>query len=201
MAKINIIHDKPLIEDIFQYDVIIVGTGIHNMMGNGFQHDIKINFPYVEKAVKKTPYADSRKLGTVTIIKEIDKPIFCVAFIHKGGFRKDINPDYLNYDALKQALKLVDEHFENKSIACPLLGTSNFDGNGDKLKIMEMFNNLSDKNDYYVYDYEQRDYREVDNEKWNEIISMIGKKSYDEIRQLKNEYIKRRKYGIFNGND
>ena len=48
MAKINLIHNRHLIEDIFDYDVIIVGTGIHNALGNGFQHDIKINFPAVE---------------------------------------------------------------------------------------------------------------------------------------------------------
>ena len=43
MPKINVIHDKPLIEDVFNYDVIVLGTGIHNALGNGFQYDIKIN--------------------------------------------------------------------------------------------------------------------------------------------------------------
>ena len=77
---ITIVKDKPLIEDIFDYDIIIVGTGIHNALGNGFQYDVKINFPFVEEAVKKTPYADKRKLGTVTVINK--QPIFCVGFIH-----------------------------------------------------------------------------------------------------------------------
>ena len=98
MAKINIIHNKHLIEDIFDYDVIVLGTGIHNALGNGFQYDVKINFPIVEETVKKTPYADPRKLGTVTVIN--GKPVFCVGFIHQGGYRKDLTPDYLKYDAL-----------------------------------------------------------------------------------------------------
>lgn len=195
MAKINLIHDKYLIEEIFDYDVIIVGTGIHNALGNGFQHDIKINFPIVEETVKKTPYADVRKLGTVTVVNT--KPIFCVGFIHQGGYRKDLTPDYLKYDALENVLSLIDDNFEGKRIATTLIGSSKFDGNGDKNKIIELFERLSDKNQYFIYDYEQRDYRELNNEKWNNIISLVGKIPYEELRKLKDEYIKERKYGIY----
>ena len=195
MAKINIINQVPLIEKVFDYDVIIIGTGIHNALGNGFQYDIKINFPKVETTVKKTPYADPRKLGTVTVINET--PIFCVGFIHKGGYRKDLSPDYLNYDSLKEVLELINENFENKKIACPLLGCSKYDGNGDKNRVLEIFNKLSDRNEYFIYDYEQRDYREVNNEKWNEIISKVGKIPYEELRKLKDEYINIRKNGIY----
>lgn len=195
MAKINLIHDKYLIEEIFDYDVIIVGTGIHNALGNGFQHDVKINFPIVEETVKKTPYADVRKLGTVTVVNT--KPIFCVGFIHQGGYRKDLTPDYLKYDALENVLSLIDDNFEGKRIATTLIGSSKFDGNGDKNKIIELFERLSDKNQYFIYDYEQRDYRELNNEKWNNIISLVGKIPYEELRKLKDEYIKERKYGIY----
>ena len=159
MSKVNnrhIIKNRPLIEDIFDYDVIIIGTGIHNALGNGFQYDIKINFPKVEQMVKSTPYADPRKLGTVSVLNET--PIFCVGFIHQGGYRKDINPDYLNYSALEDVIKLVNE--------------------------------------YYIYDYEQRDYREINNEKWAKINSLVGKIPYEELRKLKDEYIRIRKYGI-----
>ena len=194
MAKINIIHNKHLIEDIFDYDVIVLGTGIHNALGNGFQYDVKINFPIVEETVKKTPYADPRKLGTVTVIN--GKPVFCVGFIHQGGYRKDLTPDYLNYDSLKNVLSLTDENFENKRIACPLIGCSKYDGNGDENAVLTLFKALSDRNEYFIYDYEQRDYREVNNEKWNEIISKVGKIPYEELRRLKDEYIKIRKYGI-----
>lgn len=195
MATISLIHDKPLIEDIFDYDVIIVGTGIHNALGNGFQHDIKINFPIVEETVKKTPYADVRKLGTVTVVNT--NPIFCVGFIHQGGYRKDLTPDYLKYDALENTLNLINDNFEGKRIATTLIGCSRFDGNGDKNKILDMFDRLSENNEYFIYDYEQRDYREVNNEKWNEIMSLVGKISYEELRRLKDNYIKERKYGIY----
>ena len=192
---ITIVKDKPLIEDIFDYDIIIVGTGIHNALGNGFQYDVKINFPFVEEAVKNTPYADKRKLGTVTVINK--QPVFCVGFIHQGGFRKDLKPDFLDYKALTEVLALIDDNFENKRIATTLIGCSQFDGNGDRDKVLEIFSGLSDKNEYFIYDYEQRDYRQVHNEKWAEILSMVGKIPYNELRKLKNEFKKIKKYGIW----
>ena len=194
MAKITLVHDKPLIEDIFNYDIIIVGTGVHNALGNGFQYDVKINFPLVEYVVKQTPYADPRKMGTVSVINET--PIFCVGFIHQGGYRKDLTPDYLNYDAVRDVLHLVDTNFKEKKIATTLIGCSLFDGNGDKNQVLEIFNGLSDNNEYFIYDYEQRDYREVHNEKWAEITALVGKIPHEELRKLKDEYIKIRKFGI-----
>lgn len=194
MAKLEFIHDKPLIEDVFDYDLILFGTGTYNALGNGFQYDVKINFPIVEETIKKTPYADPRKLGTISVIN--GNPIFCVGFIHTGGFRKDINPDYLNYNALNDVLILIDENFENKRIGMPLIGCSKYDGNGDREKVIEMIRKLSDKNTYFIYDYEQRDYRTVNNEKWAELTSKVGKIPYEDLRRLKDEYIKIRKYGI-----
>lgn len=199
MAKIIMIHDKPLIEDVFKYDIIIVGTGIHNALGNGFQYDVKINFPFVESTVKKTPYADIRKLGTVTVIN--GKPIFCVGFIHKGGYRKDLVPDYLDYNSLKEVLSLIDENFEHKRIATSMIGCSVYDGNGDKEKVLQLFNELSSSNEYYIYDYEQKDYRTSNNDVWSKIISLVDKIPYSELRELKDEYIKQRKYGIYEVND
>lgn len=195
MAKITIVENKELIEDIFQYDVIIVGTGIHNSLGNGFQHDVKINFPFVEAALKKTPYADARKLGTVTVVDST--PLFCLAFIHKGAYRKDLNPAFLDYNALREVLHLIDKNFQKKRIATSFIGCSQFDGNGEKDKVLELFNGLSNENEYFIYDYEQRDYREVNNEKWARIIAQVDKLSYQEFRHLKDEYIKIRKYGIW----
>lgn len=194
MANIIFVHDKPLIEDVFDYDVILIVTGIHNTLGNGVQYDIKINFPHVERAIKQTPYADPRKLGTVSVIK--DNPIFCVGFVHQGGYRRDITPDYLNYKAVEDILNVIDNHFIDKKIATTVIGCSQFDGNGDKNKVLSIFKSLSDKNTYFIYDYEQRDYREIHNERWAEITSMVGKIPYEELRALKDEYIKIRKYGI-----
>ena len=61
-----------------------------------------------------------------------------------------------------------------------------------QLKRALWFNN----NNFFIYDYEQRDYREINNEKWAEITSLVGKIPYQELRKLKDEYIKIRKFGI-----
>jgi len=195
MSKVTLIENKPLIEDIFSYDIILLGTGIHNTLGNGFLHDIKINFPFVDDAIKKTPYGDVRKLGTVTVIKHT--PLFCVGFIHKGAYRKDLKPDYVDYEALKNILELVDGRFSGQKIACTLIGCSPYDGGGNEEKVREMFNELSGQNEYFIYTYEQRDYRTVNNEKWSKIIEQVGKIPYEELRALKDRYIKERKYGIY----
>lgn len=198
MSQIHIINDIPLIEDVFKYDVIIVGTGIHNALGNGFQYDIKINFPEVENMVKKTPYADSRKLGSVSILNI--QPIMCVCFIHKGGYNKYNHNEYIDYESLSNALELIDKHFDNMKIATTLIGCSCFDGNGNKDKVIDIFNHLKGTNDYFIYDYEQRDYREVNNEKWHKINKLVGKIPHSELRKMKDEYIEQRKFGIYNKN-
>ena len=75
---ITIIKNIPLINDVFNYDVILVGTSINNALGNGFQRQIRINFPIVDKINKTTNYGDPRKLGTVKVINST--PIFCLCY-------------------------------------------------------------------------------------------------------------------------
>lgn len=199
MAKITLQCEKKLIEEVYSYDVVIVGTGIHNTLGNGFQYDVKINFPTVEEVVKAGKYADPRKLGTVSVVNLT--PVFCVAYIHKGSYRKDLKPEYLDYDALELCLKLINENFEGKRIATTLIGCGEFDGNGDRERVLDMFRSLPGDNEYFIYDYEQKDYREVNNAEWRTIIDQVGKIPYEELRKLKDEYIHRRKYGIYNNTE
>ena len=44
----------------------------------------------------------------------------------------------------------------SKHIACPLLGSSRFDGNGDKDKILSIFNDTIKDLDLTIYDYYQK---------------------------------------------
>ena len=104
------------------------------------KYDVKINFPKVEKAVKKTPYADVRKLGTVTVIN--DKPIFCVGFIHKGGYRKDVNPDFLDYNSLKESLNDYNNN--------PIYYISKEDGNNLICNYIESNIDLWEFDDYLL---------------------------------------------------
>jgi hypothetical protein len=97
------------------------------------------------------------KLGTILECKSEGEPTFCLCFITKGfNFRPDLESDYLSYEALEKALKLVNVKYKNKKIACPLLGSSRFDGNGDKGKIMEIFNNTLSNVECTIFDYFQK---------------------------------------------
>ena len=45
--------------------------------------------------------------------------------------------------------------YKGKNVACPFLGTSKFDGNGDKEKVLEILSNNSSNINLSIFDYEQ----------------------------------------------
>lgn len=192
---ITIIKDKPLINEVFDYDAILVGTGIVNALGNGFQYQVKVNFPDVDKANKSTNYGDIRKLGTVKVIGLT--PVFCLLYIFKTKQRPDKNPDYLDYDALKKCMSLINTAFHGKRIATTFIGASKFDGNGDKQRILEILENEAKDIDLYIYDYEQLTKDEDRNKRWRNITSQIGNISTEKYRELKKRYYWENAYGIF----
>ena len=192
---IKIIKDKSLIYDVPNYDVILIPTSINNALGNGFQYEIKKAFPEVDNANKNTPYGDVRKLGTVQVV-ESDTIIFCLLYINKGRYRPDLNPDYLNYEALESCMKIINANFKDKKIASTLIGYDRYEGDGDKEKILSIIENNSDNIDLTIYDYEQKDKEQVRNNKWIKIIDSIGKVSKEEYRQMKIKYFWEETFGL-----
>lgn len=194
---INIIKDKDLIYDIFKYNVILIGTSTYCSLGNGFQHDIKINFPLVNEANINTKYADPDKLGTILNVnyRNID---FCLCYINSGRFRPDLQKDFLNYDALRKCLQEVNNIFQNKKIASTLIGSSIFDGNGDKEKIIKIINEECANCDITLYEYEQESVQDRNYREWHYVKSLIGKVSKEEYYKAKKEYLWRKKHGIWN---
>lgn len=192
---ITIIENKPLIYDVYNYDVILVPTSINNALGNGFQYEIKKSFPYVDEVNKTTAYGDVRKLGTVQVTT-VNNLTFCLLYINKGRYRPDLNPDYLNYEALESCMKLINEHFKDKKIASTILGHSIYEGNGDKEKIIDIIKNNSNNINLTLYDYQQQDRETVRNQKWKEIVDAIGKVSQEEYREMKKLYLWQNAYGV-----
>lgn len=189
---------KPLINDVFQYEVILFGMGINNSMNNGFAREIKVNFPNVHEEELTTKYGDLRKYGTIKVINQ-NNIVFCPCYFYKGGFNKRFNEEQVDYDSLKKCLQEIKHWFHGKKIATPILGTSNYDGNGDKDKIICIFNEIFDNEDITLYDFEQDDY---DKRYFQEILKLrcerkekvINKITYNEKRS---DIEWERLYGIY----
>ena len=153
---INIIKDVDLYEHVDEYDAVLIGTNTYCTMSQGIQLQVMLNYPYVYDKNLETKYADPEKLGTIIDCKSDGEPTFCLCFICGGNFRPDLQKDYLSYESLEKCLRLVNLLYRGKKLAAPLLGASRFDGNGDRDKIMEIFNNTIKDVDLTIYDYHQK---------------------------------------------
>ena len=154
---INIIKDVDLFEHVDEYDAVLIGTNTYCTMSQGIQLKVMLNYHYVYEKNLETKYADPEKMGTILECKSDGEPTFCLCFITNSyNFRPDIQKDYLSYESLEKCLGLVNLLYRGKKIATTLLGASRFDGNGDRDKIMEIFNNTIKDVDLTIYDYHQK---------------------------------------------
>jgi hypothetical protein len=153
---IKVIKDVDLYNHVGEFDVVLVGTNNYCMMSQGIQLNIMLNYPYVYDRNLETKYGDPEKLGTVLECTSEGEPTFCLCFICGGNFRPDLQKDYLSYESLEKCLKLVNILYKGKNVATTLLGASRFDGNGDKDKILEIFNSCITDVNLTIYDYYQK---------------------------------------------
>ena len=153
---IDIIKDVDLFEHVDEYEAVLIGTNTYCTMSQGIQLKVMLDYPYVYDRNLETKYADPEKLGTILECKSNGEPTFCLCFICGGNFRPDLQKDYLSYESLEKCLKLVNLLYRGKKIATTLLGASRFDGNGDRDKIMEIFNKTIKDVDLTIYDYHQK---------------------------------------------
>jgi hypothetical protein len=152
---IKIVTGVDLYEDINKYDVILVGTNIYGYMSHGFQRKVMLNYPYVQEKNMSTRYGDESKLGTIVECKKENQPIFVLLYINKGGFRRNSEKDYLQYESLDKCMRIANILYKGKKVACTFIGASQFDGNGNKEKVFEILTKNSSEIDLSVYDYEQ----------------------------------------------
>lgn len=188
---INIIKDVDLYDHLDEYDLILVGTNLYCSMANGLQLKVMLNYPYVFNKNLETKYGDINKLGTILECPSEGEPTFCLCFITKGyNFRPDLEKDYLSYEALEKCLKLINILYKGKNIACPFLGASRFDGNGDRDRILEIFNNCITDVNITIFDYFQKSrHEEVTEVYWREqeIKKRDRKEYYRVVRKRKEE--------------
>lgn len=186
-----IIENSPLIEHIFENDVIIVPMGINNSFSSKFLREISINFPEIINADAKTPYGDKRKYGTI-VECETENLIFCLSYVSNGGYQKHKNNgSIIDLDSLISCLKKIFQRHSGKKIAFPLIYGIENDA------IVNIIND--NLNDCVIYKYNQRDF---DLEMFRKIAE-IRKKAKDkeisseEYTRLRSEIEWRRKNGIY----
>lgn len=153
---IKIIKDIDLFDNVKDYDIVLIGTNTYCNLSQGLQRKVMLNYPYVQEMNMSTKYADKKKLGTILECKKEDNPTFLLLYITEGNFRPDLKKDTLSYESLEKCIKLINILYKGMNIACPFLGSSRFDGNGDKDKILKIIENNSKNVNITIFDYEQK---------------------------------------------
>ena len=148
---LKIIKDKDPIWDTDKFDVILIGTSIYNQLNGGFQSKMKYKYPIVDEKNRETKYADFSKLGTRITIN--DTPIISLMYI--CGYPRP-NIDTVDYDSLTKCLLTANAEFRGKKVMATILGSSQFDGNGDKDKCLKIIEDTTKDLDITLYDYEQK---------------------------------------------
>ena len=165
---INVIKDIDIYDHFNEYDAILIGTNVYCTMSQGIQLKVMLNYPYVYNKNLETKYGDVAKMGTILECVNDGEPTFCLCFITKGyNFRPDLESDYLSYESLEKCLKLVNICYRGKKIATTLLGSSRFDGNGNRERIYEIFGNCLTDVDCTIFDYFQKSRAEELKEVWS----------------------------------
>ena len=148
---LKIIKDKDPIWETDKFDVILIGTSIYNQLNGGFQSKMKYKYPMVDEKNRETKYADFSKLGTRITIN--DTPIISLMYI--CGYPRP-NIDTVDYDSLTKCLLTANAEFRGKKVMATILGSSQFDGNGDKDKCLKIIKDSTKDLDITLYDYEQK---------------------------------------------
>ena len=149
----TLIENTDLFPHVNEYDVILVGTNTYCSLAQGFQRDIMLHYPHVQEENMKTRYGDKGKLGTICQVEGTPKFILC--FICEGNFRPDLSSDYLDYDSLEKCLSLAKIITKGQKVATTLMGSSRFDGNGNKERILRLFERVLGDAEVDIYDYFQ----------------------------------------------
>ena len=179
------IFEQELLPNIKRYDVVLFGMGINNAFNKGLLYEIALNFPDVKKKENNdSPYGDKRKYGKIFDVT-IDNIIFCACYMDDGGYKSKCG---VKYDCLETCLESVKKKYAGKKICSPLIGVGDFGGNGDKKKILGIFEKVFKEQDIDLYDYEQKDFKFEIFKEFN-----INHKAYKEGEITKEAYIEKKR--------
>lgn len=185
---IKFVKDKDPIWDTDEFDVILIGTSVYNWMSGGFQSKIRFKYPIVEEENKKTRFGDMSKLGTrITIY---NKPI--VSLMYMCGTNGTKN-DTVDYDGLTKCLQTANAEFKGKKCMCTIIGSTQFDGRGDREKCLQILEENTKDLDITVYDYEQKPrIQEIkEQRKYLASLRVSDQEKYEQLKSVFDLYLKK----------
>lgn len=185
---LKIVKDKDPIWDTEEFDVLLVGTSIYNQMNGGFQSKVRYKFPIVEDKNNKTKYADTAKLGTRLTIE--GEPTISIMYI--CGYPRPNSPT-IDYEALECCLRTANAEFRGKKVLTTLVGSSEFDGGGDKEKCLKIIEENTNDLDITVYDYVQKKRKdEIDEQRlYLKSLQYTNKDKYEKLKTVFDLYLKK----------
>lgn len=175
---INIVKDKEPIWEVEKYDVVLIGTTIYNNLNNGFQSKMRAKYPFLDAELDKTPYADRRKLGTRITVHQ--NPIISILFVSRYPNKHKVT---LDFNALENALSTANAEFRGKKVLTTLIGTTLYDGNAPRDKVLELMERCCRNMDVDVYDYYQIPKR-VERAMIIEKIRKVGESDPEKFKEL-----------------
>ena len=124
------IKNKPLINDIKKYDVVLLIMNINNSMPDGFLREVAINFPSVKEKEIESGYGDKRKYGDVYHIDDVVQFYVCYA----------IRAGQVDEECLKQSLEKASGLCKDMKVASVLTGNE------------EIYKQYFNESTLYLYD-------------------------------------------------
>jgi O-acetyl-ADP-ribose deacetylase (regulator of RNase III) len=112
-----------LVDEAAQYDVVVHGCNCFNTMGSGIAKFLRDRYPGVYEADTIAFMNDQVKMGAISTYHNED---IDTTFVN-GYTQHDYRGRYkgamdVNYDAVRDVMKNVKEHFSGKKIGLPLIG-------------------------------------------------------------------------------
>jgi len=175
------IKNKPLINDIKQYDAVLLMMNINNSMPDGFLREVLVNFPSVQEKEIESGYGDRRKYGNVFFIDDV-LPFYVCYVIRKGQ---------VDEECLDQSLEKIATLCKNKKIASILVGDE---------KIYKKYFGKNKDIELYLYDDVNVGYSKkyFQNFKSLRIKLKSGEITKEEYEKLYTELQWERFHGIYN---
>lgn len=99
----------------------------------------------------------------------------------------------LDYDALDRCLKTANAEFKGKKVLMTIVGSSEFDGNGDRDKCLKLIEENTKDLDVTIYDYEQKK-RSVEialQKRYLKNLKSTDKEKYEQLLSVFDLYLKK----------